>query len=216
MLKYTKKKSLLSILNNIYIIFMVLVSICGFSQNKEKVFITYPIENANDLDLSRSHKLIMGDDYICILQPRFGLFPEQRYFFSFIKKDSIIFLKNRHDNNSYETRKCIENPLIEQFINSHIQMISQNELLLLGEKRPYYSEKYIKQVLGYNYFKGLDVLFLDNQIVTEDSHKIQKYLKKNMNKIDFKMNYLKGKDAIAKYGAKGLFGVLEIYCTTKK
>lgn len=199
-----------------YSFLFLIVTICAFSQNNEESFFTYSIYDPNDLNLSRTHKLILARDSLWIIQLPFGLYPEQRYSFSYTKKNNIIFIKKKEDDSSNKIGVKIKNSIIEQFLNNSIQIISENELLLLGENRPYYSEKYIKEITGNNYPKIWNVLIIDGEIISENSYEINELLEKYKRKVKFTAVFWKGKEAINKYGVKGLSGVFEITGKTKR
>lgn len=168
----------------------------------------------------QKHEIIlMKDSVILKTYPSYhGLGQGESYIFHYEKQNNILSLSSLRTNKKEGLNISQDSKLeiITQFENAKIKYISDSELLLIGENRPYYSQQYIDEQFKDNPDKKpLIVTILDGKI--EKRYSVNKrQILRELKKYKYSLVILEGKNAINKYGIEGLYGVIEINGTIKE
>lgn len=198
-------------------IFIFFISFYSFSQNLNQVYMSYQLKE-------RYHTLTIQKDsivlYIGDKQKGLGTLGGAKYIYYYQeRKDTLYFKEGKllemYTEESYLTKDVYQ--LVRDFNNARLKKVSNNELLLLGKNRPYYKKEYLEHILGDNYRFRCKKLYINGELIKDKNLDsiIRNINQENKVKKIFTKE-IKGKKAYDKYGVEGLFGVLEIYCTTKK
>ncbi|MBI1646721.1 hypothetical protein I7X30_06570 [Capnocytophaga sp. 051621] len=200
-----------------YLFLLFFLPFYTFSQSKGETYYTYVIRDKKEQRkvINSPHQLVLKQNTLCIVEP---LIFDRTYCYPYVKEGKKIRLLN-NDNKSQPDKvvgiKLHNNELVALFLDHPIEVVSKDELRLTGEDRPYYSESAIKAVFGNDYPRIWSLFYLNGKLLSEDNEEIKNLLEK-YDKGKFKAYYSEGAKAIKKYGLKGIWGVFEINCKTKK
>ena len=197
-------------------IFIFFISFYGFSQ-KGDIYMRYQLNGRYHTLTKLKDSLIL---YIGDKQKGLGSLGGAKYIFFYQEKDDTLYLKDKKLLELYTEKRYLTKDiyqLVDDFSNAKLKKESNDKLILINKNRPYYKKEYLEQVLGENYRFKLNKLYINKKLITnKDQDSLIKSINKENKIKKISTKELIGKKAYDKYGIEGLFGVLEIYCTTKK
>ncbi|GIM56415.1 hypothetical protein CAPN006_08090 [Capnocytophaga canimorsus] len=174
-----------------------------FSQNKDKIYITYYLSDDKNFDFhKRQHYLTFDKEKLCVEIMRKGdLMSDAKIFFHYTKENDTIFVGKRI---LIKESKGLRNKLFDEFENQKIVYISENELYLINANRPYFSRKYINRLRGNN------VIFSINGVIKKIKKRkvinvLKYYIEKNAS-----IRFIQGEECFRKYGAIGIGQIIEV------
>ncbi|PID67536.1 MAG: hypothetical protein CR968_06210 [Flavobacteriia bacterium] len=174
------------------------------TQHDTNTFLTY-----SDKQIP-SHQLILCDKQIELTIYPQGLRYGDTYTFDLEKNNDLLRLKLVIDTTYQEGVKVedewIEN-IIDQFNNKTIKIISEKELLLIDEQRPYVQERIVDSLLGKNTIYCVNGKICKIPEDYPDTSELYKLINKPKKA---KVQILSGKEAYKRYGIIGFNGVVEI------
>lgn len=206
-LDFTNMKTLILLMG-------LLVSIPIFSKNySQSVYKTYSIENQN-------HEILLMKDSLVVKMdsPHYGLGQGTNYIFLYQKQGDTLFLSSMIKNKIRGVNiQSAEKEFVNQFENAKIKYISDCELLLVGENRPYYRQECIDEKFKNNIHKNPLVVTILDGVITKESKNIEdKEFLEKLKKYKHTLVFIQGKEAVKQYGIEGLYGVIEIKGILKK
>ncbi|WP_404812505.1 hypothetical protein ACIRNY_02595 [Capnocytophaga canimorsus] len=190
-------------LRNSFLFFFLSFTLSLFSQNKDKIYITYYLSDDKNFDFhKRQHYLTFDKEKLCVEIMRKGdLMSDAKIFFHYTKENDTIFVGKRI---LIKESKGLRNKLFDEFENQKIVYISENELYLINANRPYFSRKYINRLRGNN------VIFSINGVIKKIKKRkvinvLKYYIEKNAS-----IRFIQGEECFRKYGAIGIGQIIEV------
>ncbi|MFK8273042.1 hypothetical protein [Capnocytophaga canimorsus] len=190
-------------LRNSFLFFFLSFTLSLFSQNKDKIYITYYLSDDKNFDFhKRQHYLTFDKEKLCVEIMRKGdLMSDAKIFFHYTKENDTIFVGKRI---LIKESKGLRNKLFDEFENQKIVYISENELYLINANRPYFSRKYINRLRGNN------VIFSINGVIKKiKKRKVINVLKYYIEK-KASIRFIQGEECFRKYGAIGIGQIIEV------
>ncbi len=152
---------------------------------------------------SSYYELIYQDSIIKIHFPKRHMFPSQEAEYRLYKKnDSLFELTNiKFQNEGFPSS---EEAFMLTFKNKNLLVQSESSFKIENTEQPFYRKSYIDSLTDSDLMFSIHGSLKKRKELTDEDDKIFKNAKRSQVKL------WKGKKAYDKYGAIGLFGVIEI------
>lgn len=163
-------------------------------------FISYRLEG------EPAHRLFLQEDTLRVKVKGMGLFPPYTLFYV-IAQDGCLRRIGMPNAEQTATKGIdIDLPISASLDGKYLKRISDSEIRISGDNRPYFSAQTVKGILN-----GMDLLWIYDGTMVRDSAvfgKLNKIIKDNVENVQIKILY--GKQAYCQYGIAGINGAIII------
>lgn len=163
-------------------------------------FISYRLEG------EPTHRLFLQEDTLRVKVKGMGLFPPYTLFYV-IAQDGCLRRIGMPNAEQTATKGIdIDLPISASLDGKYLKRISDSEIRISGDNRPYFSAQTVKGILN-----GMDLLWIYDGTMVRDSAvfgKLNKIIKDNVENVQIKILY--GKQAYCQYGIAGINGAIII------
>lgn len=156
-------------------------------------FISYKLKG------EQGHRLFLQNDTLGIEVSGMGLFPSYTVLYA-IAQDSCLTVRNRQ---VAQKGIKLDLPVFASLEGQRLQRISDEEIRISGQERPYFREQTVKDTLN-----GMDMLWVYNDTLITNTAELEKLRIDNNSNLQIKI--VAGKEAFRMYGIAGINGVIVI------
>lgn len=179
---------------------------CGYAQGNSRseevpdtsrtYFISYRLEG------EQGHRLFLQKDTLGIEVNGMGLFPPytRRYV---IGRDSCLMFQ---DKQAVQEGIRMDLPVFASLEGKLLQRVSDKEIRISGQERPYFSEQAVKDALN-----GMDMLWVCDGLFVTDAAGLEKLRNKIADAPDVQVRIMSGQQAFGIYGMVGIYGAVVVY-----
>lgn len=158
-------------------------------------FISYKLEGG------QGHRLFLQNDTLGIEVNGMELFPSYTVLYAIAQDSCLIF----QDRQVAQKGIKLDLPAFALLEGQRLQRISDKEIRISGQERPYFREQTVKDTLN-----GMDMLWVYNDTLITNTAELEKLRNRIDNNPDIQIQVMAGKEAFCMYGITGINGVIVI------